>query len=61
MSKISAYALVKVNRAIDFGEITPGCNLSVIGLREGIAAKLGECRRQEGNKKKLTNASFSCP
>ena len=45
MSKISAYALVKVSRAIDFGEITPGCNLSTIGLRDGIAAKLGNAGR----------------
>ena len=51
MSKISAYALVKVNRAIDFGEITPGCNLSTIGLRDGIAAKLGNAGVRKATKK----------
>ena len=34
------------SRAIDFGEITPGCNLSAIGLRDGIAAKPGNAGGQ---------------
>ena len=29
------------SRTIDFGKITPGCNLSAIGLRDRIAAKPG--------------------
>ena len=33
------------SRTIDFGKITPGCNLSAIGLRDGIAAKPGNADR----------------